>query len=66
MVKILFEELSQEKLKRQADKNTFNKNSKDSGTITQESIRKTMESFFNHKECKNALNIIRQNTDPID
>jgi hypothetical protein len=66
MAKMLFTEISEKNLKKQVNMNTFTVNSKDSGNITQESIRKTMESFFNHEECKDVLNKIRQDTDPID
>ncbi len=66
MAEILFTEMSQRNIEKQRNKSTFTENSKDSGNITQESIRKTMESFFNHKECKDVLNKIRQATDPID
>jgi len=66
MVKIIFGEMSKVNREKQANMNTFTQNSKNSEGITQESIKKTMESFFNHKECKDVLSNIRQNTDFID
>ena len=66
MAEILFAEMSKRNIEKETKENTFTENSKNSGSITQESIRKTMESFFNHRECKDVLNKIRQATDPID